>query len=63
LGEGEVEKDWYVTQVIRKISKIHYEDFQVIFTGGTALSKAYGLIQRFSEDVDFRVITLILAQK
>jgi predicted nucleotidyltransferase component of viral defense system len=49
--------------VIRKISKIRYEDFQVIFTGGTALSKAYGLIQRFSEDVDFRVITLILAQK
>jgi predicted nucleotidyltransferase component of viral defense system len=28
----------------------------VIFSGGTALSKAYRLLQRFSEDTDFRVI-------
>jgi len=63
ISEAFVEKDWYVTQVIRKISKIRYEDFQIIFTGGTALSKAHGLIQRFSEDIDFRVITYTLAQK
>src|SRR5262249_18961110 len=29
---------------------------EVIFTGGTALSKAHNLLQRFSEDVDFRVL-------
>jgi hypothetical protein len=63
ISEAFVEKDWYVTQVIRKVSKIRYEDFQVIFTGGTALSKAHGLIQRFSEDIDFRVITSSLVQK
>lgn len=63
ISEAFVEKDWYVTQVIRKISKIRYEDFQVIFTGGTALSKAHRLTQRFSEDIDFRVITSSLAQK
>jgi len=63
ISETFVEKDWYVTQVIQKISTIHYEDFHVIFTGGTALSKAHGLIQRFSEDIDFRVITSTLAQK
>ncbi|WP_410492559.1 nucleotidyl transferase AbiEii/AbiGii toxin family protein [Chitinophaga sp. YR573] len=34
-----------------------------MFTGGTALSKAHGLIQRFSEDIDFRIITPCLAQK
>lgn len=63
ISEVFIEKDWYVTQVIRKISEIRYEDFQVIFTGGTALSKAHGLIQRFSEDIDFRVITSSLAHK
>lgn len=29
---------------------------QVIFAGGTALSKAHRLIQRFSEDIDFRLV-------
>jgi hypothetical protein len=57
ISESFVEKDWYVTQVIKKVSEITYQDFQIIFTGGTALSKAHNLILRFSEDVDFRVIT------
>lgn len=56
INEAFVEKDWYVTQVIDTISKISYHDFKIIFAGGTALSKAHRLIQRFSEDVDFRVI-------
>lgn len=57
ISESFVEKDWYVTQVIGKVSEIKYQDFQIIFTGGTALSKAHNLILRFSEDIDFRVIT------
>jgi len=57
INESFVEKDWYVTQVIGKVSEIKYQDFQIIFTGGTALSKAHNLILRFSEDVDFRAIT------
>ena len=57
ISESFVEKDWYVTQVIKTVSEITYQDFQIIFTGGTALSKAHNLILRFSEDVDFRVIT------
>src|ERR1700709_865173 len=56
ISESFVEKDWYVTQVIKKVAEITYQDFQIIFTGGTALSKAHNLILRFSEDVDFRVI-------
>lgn len=51
-----VEKDWFVTQVIKIAGDIRFENFQVIFTGGTALSKAHKLLQRFSEDTDFRVI-------
>jgi hypothetical protein len=30
---------------------------ELIFTGGTSLSKGFGLIQRFSEDLDFRICT------
>ncbi|MEW6737360.1 MAG: nucleotidyl transferase AbiEii/AbiGii toxin family protein [Acidobacteriota bacterium] len=52
-----VEKDWFVTRTIGIIAEIQYNDFEVIFSGGTALSKAHNLIQRFSEDVDFRVVT------
>jgi hypothetical protein len=51
-----VEKDWFVTQVIKIAGEISFENFQVIFTGGTALSKAHKLLQRFSEDTDFRII-------
>lgn len=51
-----VEKDWFVTQVIKLAGELNFENFQIIFTGGTALSKAHKLLQRFSEDTDFRVI-------
>jgi predicted nucleotidyltransferase component of viral defense system len=51
-----VEKDWYVVQMIREIIGTDLFGAQLIFTGGTALSKAHRLIQRFSEDIDFRLI-------
>jgi predicted nucleotidyltransferase component of viral defense system len=56
ISEAFIEKDWFVTQVINIVSRIVFEDFRIVFTGGTSLSKAHGIIQRFSEDVDFRVI-------
>jgi len=52
-----LEKDWHVVQVIAVLSKIQHPGFEMIFSGGTALSKAHRLIQRFSEDIDFRIIT------
>ena len=51
-----IEKDWFVTQVIAVLADLNADGFEFVFTGGTALSKAYQLIQRFSEDVDFKVI-------
>jgi hypothetical protein len=58
LGEiAFVEKDWFVTQVINIIGNIRIDGFQIVFSGGTALAKAHGLTSRFSEDIDFRVIT------
>lgn len=61
ISESFVEKDWYVTQAIKKVAEITYQDFQIVFTGGTALSKAHKLLQRFSEDSDFRVIAPVLS--
>ena len=52
-----VEKDYYVVKVLSEISKINYPDLKIIFSGGTCLSKAYNKIQRFSEDIDFRIHT------
>lgn len=45
-----IEKDYYVTEVLRVISATAGD--RVIFKGGTSLSKGWGLIQRFSEDID-----------
>jgi predicted nucleotidyltransferase component of viral defense system len=51
LPEAFVEKDYWVTAVLRALAESEYRE-TVVFKGGTALSKAYGLVQRFSEDVD-----------
>jgi hypothetical protein len=45
-----IEKDYYVTEVLRIIGAVAGD--KVIFKGGTSLSKGWGLIQRFSEDID-----------
>ena len=52
-----VEKDYYVVKVLSETSKINYPDLKIVFSGGTCLSKAYNKIQRFSEDIDFRIHT------
>ncbi len=49
-----VEKDWYAVQVIAAVSQYNHGKIEPVFAGGTNLSKAYGLIKRFSEDIDFR---------
>lgn len=49
-----VEKDWYSVQVLKNISEYQSNGITTIFSGGTSLSKGHGLIQRFSEDLDFR---------
>jgi hypothetical protein len=48
-----IEKDYWVTQVLRALHERHAGAF--VFKGGTSLSKGYGLIERFSEDVDILV--------
>lgn len=46
-----VEKDWWVCITLRAVFQSQYAD-SIIFKGGTSLSKAYHLIDRFSEDID-----------
>ncbi len=51
-----VEKDWYVVHAIRVISSLDHTGAIPVFSGGTSLSKGWGLIKRFSEDIDFKII-------
>lgn len=51
---GLVEKDWHVVRAIRTLAGLDLGQTSLVFAGGTCLSKAWGLIQRFSEDVDFK---------
>lgn len=51
LPTDAIEKDWWVVQTIRLIFEMDCAD-SLIFKGGTSLSKAWGLIERFSEDID-----------
>jgi predicted nucleotidyltransferase component of viral defense system len=50
-----VEKDWYAIRIIAAISRVKHPAMRLVFSGGTSLAKGYGLIQRFSEDIDFKV--------
>jgi predicted nucleotidyltransferase component of viral defense system len=54
ISEFALEKDYLVTDVLVAISKINNPDFELVFCGGTCLSKAYGLLDRVSEDVDIK---------
>ena len=49
-----VEKDYYVTLVLKKIAE---KQPNIVFKGGTSLSKCYKLIKRFSEDIDLNIVT------
>ncbi len=46
-----IEKDWWVTLVLRALFSLPMRE-HFVFKGGTSLSKAWKLIQRFSEDID-----------
>ena len=46
-----VEKDWWVTMVLKTLFSLSVGKY-AYFKGGTSLSKGWGLINRFSEDID-----------
>lgn len=57
LGTDEalVEKDWQVVRALGILATLDHGDVQPAFSGGTSLSKGWGLIKRFSEDIDFKI--------
>ena len=44
-----IEKDYYVTLVLRELA---YRVKGMVFKGGTSLTKCYQILDRFSEDID-----------
>jgi predicted nucleotidyltransferase component of viral defense system len=51
-----IEKDYWITMALKALAQSTISD-DIVFKGGTSLSKAFRLISRFSEDVDIAVIT------
>jgi len=49
-----VEKDWWVTLVLRALFTSAFAEY-ISFKGGTSLSKCWNLIQRVSEDIDIAI--------
>jgi len=48
-----IEKDYWVSEVLRVLAARHHGNF--LFKGGTSLSKAFQIVDRFSEDVDILI--------
>lgn len=49
-----IEKDYYVTLFLKRIRELQPN---IIFKGGTSLSKCFKIINRFSEDIDLNIET------
>ena len=47
-----VEKDFWVCWILKHLFAEPALKGQMVFKGGTSLSKVFGLIDRFSEDID-----------
>ena len=56
ITAGLLEKDEHLTDALRALFALRPEGVQLVFCGGTSLSKAYGLIERMSEDADLKVV-------
>ncbi|MCP4354396.1 MAG: nucleotidyl transferase AbiEii/AbiGii toxin family protein [Proteobacteria bacterium] len=54
-----IAKDWYINEVLKTFNKITENNPHITcaFGGGTSLSKAHKIIKRFSEDVDFKIVS------
>ncbi len=49
---GLIEKDYWIMHVLHALKK---QGFLFVMKGGTSLSKGYGIIDRFSEDIDIQI--------
>jgi predicted nucleotidyltransferase component of viral defense system len=56
ISEYALEKDYIVTDALQAIFSLQHPQFDFVFCGGTCFSKAYGSLDRISEDVNVKVI-------
>lgn len=54
LPVASIEKDFWVTEILNILFSLPYAD-RMVFKGGTSLSKVWGIIRRFSEDIDIAI--------
>lgn len=52
-----LEKDFLIRDTIKTIMGSGSKNVGLIFCGGTCLSMGHGIIERMSEDIDFKVVT------
>ena len=57
IAPAYIEKDYYIVELLKIIASFQNDSFSVTFSGGTSLSKGFGIINRFSEDIDFMVLS------
>ena len=55
LAPSILEKDLLITEVLGMFAAFDWGEIQAVFCGGTSLSKGHGVIQRMSEDIDFKL--------
>ena len=58
FSAGALEKDVHLTEVLRALTLVETEDLKLVFCGGTSLVKAYGYLNRMSEDIDIKIVDL-----
>lgn len=51
-----VEKDWFVVRALGAIAAADKGPLQLVFQGGTSLSRAHRIIERMSEDIDIKIV-------
>lgn len=55
IQAASVDKDFWICWALREMFTLPDIGSRITFKGGTSLSKAWGLIERFSEDIDLVV--------
>ena len=55
IAESLIEKDFWVCWTLKQLFSIDQFAGRLLFKGGTSLSKIFGAINRFSEDIDLAV--------
>lgn len=63
LPAAVIEKDFWVCWTLNLLNEIPELKGNITFKGGTSLSKAWGLIERFSEDIDIAINRKVFGQE